>query len=133
VSERLTTIEVTHDVIREGPADRAALDRVAALLERVDYKPGHRWYVRREQDVVLVYLEARVPNAYYPKQLITRVSYHAFPDVLFEHALTPEEFFFGGLRSLIREFELHEADEFFKVDGKALYDPHLEPAERPKL
>lgn len=101
--------------------------KVATLLERFDYKPGHVLVVRRRGFMdTQVMLEALVPDAYRPEHKIRRVSLHNFPDPILDPDLVDDvdREFWRGMYALVHEFETHEMDEFFVVDGKRPYDPH---------
>jgi hypothetical protein len=69
-------------------------------------------------------IRAVLPNAYRPTETVT-VDVHStlppIPDVDYLHR---------WLIWRICRIESHEAREFFRVDGKPLFDPHAEHADR---
>lgn len=121
---------------------------VRALLSRLTYKPGFRIWLEVGSYELIFYFEHQVPNAdrKYEVQVVGGV-YETIPvDVL--HSSIPSHASVGRmvkldcllLRSMnekallywlfqqIDILEDHEQEEFFRIDGKTLIDPHPEKA-----
>jgi hypothetical protein len=94
-------------------------------LARITYKPGWRFlaYAGEWEGPHLV-IQADLPDAYNPGQTVV-VDIHSmlppFRDVAGLHA---------WLAWRLGRIEIHEMREFFRVDGKPIFDPHAPGAER---
>lgn len=95
-------------------------------LKRIEYKPNARIKLgpRRFDDMMRepigIVVEVDVPDSYDPEQIVTIVHERFLPYMHkddFDH-------FVVWMRMLLHSVEMHEADEFFKVDGKRRFDPH---------
>jgi hypothetical protein len=99
--------------------------QVQAELERVTYKPG--WtitcYDGRHEGQHLT-IRADLPDACNPGDTVTiqvETALPPIPDVDYLHA---------WLIWRLCRIESHEAREFYRVDGKPVFDPHAPYAER---
>lgn len=95
-----------------------------ALLARITYKPGTRCDIGPAYDYVLIRITHSVLdacNAADPTPI--PVANHLRLDSL-EH-LT-ERHVLQFIESAYRSFEQHEVDEWLKLDGKHINDPHPE-------
>jgi hypothetical protein len=90
---------------------------VDAEITRYSYKPG--WRIERLNQHALL-LTAKVEDSYEPGRFIKVAHVQPFNEYLAE---TPE-----GLRRtikhLLKTYEEHEFDEWFRYDGKLIDDPH---------
>jgi hypothetical protein len=91
--------------------------KMDAEIARYSYKPG--WRIERFNQYSLL-LTARVENSYEPGMFIEVAHIRPFNEYLTE---TPE-----GLRHavkyLLKSYEEHEFDEWFRYDGQLIDDPH---------
>lgn len=95
------------------------------LLNSITYKPGVSlgWkFVHDDptssREVLVLTLDAAVLNADKPGETTTLHAQRMIP-----FKITPDELI-GEVYMMLREFELHELGEWFKVDGVKIYDPH---------
>lgn len=94
-------------------------------LQRLSYKPG--WHISiyegawEGQHIVI---RTSVPDAYNPGSEV----------VLDVHSMLPPQDSVASLHRWIAwrlgRLEVHEMREFFRRDGKAIFDPHAEFADR---
>jgi hypothetical protein len=97
-----------------------------AELERVSYKPGWEfraydgaWHGQHLQ------IRCEVENTYRPGETVP-LDIHV---VLVGGFESPAQFHRWLLKRIV-EAEVHEAREFFKVDGQIVFDPHVDGADR---
>lgn len=98
---------------------------IQAELRRVTYQPGwsiHVYDGRHEGQHAVITTD--VPDAYNPDQTV-RLGIHSplppIPDVAYLHA---------WMVWRLERIASHEVREFYRVDGKCVYDPHAEFADR---
>jgi hypothetical protein len=101
--------------------DRESVERT---VSRFTYKPGCRFVVGQRYEGIDISLHAKVPDALNPK---TVIPVHIWRTLDRWQCLrfTDAEVKFT-VQSLVREFELHEIDEWLKFDGEHVRDPHPE-------
>lgn len=93
-------------------------------LTRVSYRPGWTFKLYpHEHEGTWIAIEFEVVDAYHPDKMQRQCVRSPIPAFL----ETPEEFHRWLLWRLIRQ-EIHEAGEFYRVDGKVFRDPHREGA-----
>lgn len=90
-------------------------ERLKVLLEHFTYKPKWRFSLVREGLLISII----APNTDNPEQMIEvnlsrGIPSFVHPDFPWEHWLLDQ----------IMEIERHEAQEFFKIDGIKVFDPH---------
>lgn len=100
-------------------------DEIEATLRRVSYKPGWRFTVddRMHDDEVTIVLQHDTPDVNDPENIITVTT---LTRGLRETYSNEEILLRGVVPKLIRQMEYHEIDEWFKIDGKHVRDPHPE-------
>lgn len=108
----------------------SAGERAERLLGRVTYRPGMRLEVH--QDVMhgaLTLVTTRmVENTYQPGQMIRVNTMDPIPGFLVAHD-GMEDHFYRWLRETIHRIEMHEADEFLRIDGVMRWNPHANDPE----
>ena len=108
---------------------------MTTLLEHLTYKPGYRFRFRArplpQGDDVELYVEADVPDSEKPTHTVPahlrtvkllhrhRWSHH-------EVAMFDRDQFLWTVRSFLVEMEVHEVDEWFRLDGAPVHEPHPE-------
>lgn len=107
--------------------------RIRALLERIQYRPGWRIEMPADRferhEVLELLVIAEVPDTYHPER-IGKVA-HRRPITTREMAdHLPDRELLLMIREQLHEVERHEADEWLLVDGRRIFDPHADPAER---
>lgn len=96
---------------------------LAALVEHVSYKPGWSFSCRfddDDQECVTVNIQARLPCSRRPGREVTLFRMFT-ADLRSSHLL---EDFPQRLFDQVARMELHEAEEWFTVDGVRPLDPH---------
>lgn len=119
--ENASAMELT-----EVPKLTADMGIIRGWLNRVDYKDGWE-LIPYAHPYEGPYLQIKVeqPNAYPNVGTVTLKINTAIPNV----AMTTDLSFFEWLLWRLRQVEIHEVMEFFKVDGEPYRDPHdvIEP------
>jgi hypothetical protein len=104
-------------------------ERLKGLLERVTYKPGYHFRLPPfdNQDYFRLYLDAVTKDATAPGKPFM-VEYHMvnWYDRLLR--MNDHELLQCIYRMAI-DTEIHEAEEWFRIDGKHLVNPHKEQPE----
>ncbi len=88
-----------------------------SILSRVTYKPGWELTLTGDENLSLC-ITAFMEDAYNPGDRIL-VDIHSLLPPFYTEAEV-----LRWLRWRIREIEVHEVDEFLRLDGKAVFDPH---------
>lgn len=102
------------------------MNRIDRINDRVTYKPG--WKIELRQPLstpweVHLTVAGTVPDV--TTGLPTTVyGTHRLPRDVFDNL--PDDLVYDWIRGWIVEAEMHELDEFFKVDGRHFRDPHPE-------
>lgn len=113
---------------RSAPPDyynSAELDR---WLERITYRPGvsmriaHPEFLGEYSYPVTPTLQlcADVENTYRPGQRIEIIHQTLIP----QYVIETEQTFQAFVRQALINMEMHELDEWFKIDGVMVNDPH---------
>lgn len=93
-----------------------------ALLKRFKYKQGWTFELRNSGSRASeLWASWEAPDATGIRPGLIPIRASAI--VSLDHIATEREFW-QFLRNAIRKWEFHELDEFFQVDGVAIYDPH---------
>lgn len=107
--------------------DAIGFVQVKGYMDRFTYKPGYRFTVSESNDpeaAAVIRLDMDVPDSTGNDMLV-------FGGFLVPQGLT-EEGFWKWLRDhAIDYIENHEADEWFRIDGKLFRPPHGPNVERP--
>lgn len=102
---------------------------LAAVLERLHYKPGWKFSIMRntESGFMTLVVQAAVENVEAPHE---KVQINMTETV---HPEMTDDEFINTVCSAICKMEMHEVDEYFKVDGRHYREPHPElwPKGRP--
>ena len=98
-----------------SPFFNSDLRRLKAIVERITYKEG--WKIRVSFDSPTVIIEALVKDVTTGLPLVigATASFSEYDD---------EDRILYTIWAEIRNMEVHEASEWFKVDGKAIYNEH---------
>lgn len=110
---------------------------VKQLMATFDYKPGFSFHVAEDCGRVSVAIDAYVLDSrkqhkrLFPEQVNFEAQYEnpvrigRFANVP-SHILDepPYPLFWRWLRTIIHDLEMHESDEWFRVDGELMFDPH---------
>ena len=101
------------------------VDQLNHYLSRFSYKPNFKFKAYRkhiEYDLIVLDIEMTVPHrdTLDPTKVITQRAL-GFRDVP-----KNELEFAQWMREIIRHLEMHEVDEWVKMDGLRIFDPHEE-------
>lgn len=98
-------------------------DEIKAILSRCSYKEGYVFTLRYESDYrVRIGLQTPLlPDTSGAFKNGVQITFDLRIDV---GLITSEHQLFVALEELILRWEKHEAYEWFKCDGKRVYDPH---------
>jgi hypothetical protein len=101
-----------------------AKEHIDVILRHVQYKPGtsFRTFIRYEG--IDVIFEAEVPDSSYTDHKTKVQVYRHIDPWQFENISM--EFVYNVVISLVREFELHEMEEWLKFGKNHMIDPHPE-------
>jgi hypothetical protein len=93
---------------------------ISELLSRVSYRPRTQFQLLTERNVpwTTLVISMFVTDSDNLEQQSWVHMKHPIPP------LKDERSFYSWLRHTLHICEMHEADEFFKVDGIKLFDPH---------
>lgn len=101
-------------------------DRINELLARFTYKPGFKAYAEHNDFVCELVIEMQVPEARWrgigPTPMTKVMGRRIPPPESLDYDM--EDAFYEWLRREIRDLEWHELDEWFRVDGHLMFDPH---------
>lgn len=104
---------------------RLSTEQLKELASKVTYKPGWEFDIYEGKwEGQHIAIKTQVPDAYDVTKMV----------VLDVHSMLPffdaEDQFYQWLLWRITRIEVHEAREFFRVNGKVFDDPHAELAGR---
>jgi hypothetical protein len=111
--------EVSHEIVVE--AERMTVDEFVTLVSGITYKPGWKIEARREGDLAVVVLSARLPDSDSKTGAITIVNRH---EAVMPEGLQDEKHALWIVAGVMRDFELHEMDEWFRLRGARVNEPH---------
>lgn len=104
------------------------IDRAYELLDRCTYKTGYNHFSIRpeivEQQVFGARMEihAKVPDTHKPGSAPGDIVLHmGIPDL----SMLDDEAFLEFVAQALKQFEIHESEEGFRVDGVIWKNPHL--------
>ena len=112
------------------------LERLRALVSKISYKPNFRIEIttinERGMLTAAVRITAHVVDSTKPvvpvpitgsaeQPMIKIVTETPAPMLLIED---DEQLIVKMIYHMLREFETHECDEWFRFDGEVIYDPH---------
>lgn len=100
------------------------IDEIESIVDRIDYKPG--WALVLRPDQRSLQISRVVPDSRDPGRDVKVGSVHPIPPVLTQGSLNPLSVIsvVTWVKTEIRRCELHELDEFFRLDGQLVDDPH---------
>ena len=100
------------------------IDVIRRELEKVTYKKGYGFSVTQGYDDSAIRLHLVIPR------IECVDGWSQFIDITFTKTFSYQEAFISGtdemVRQLVYAWELHEADEWLKYDGKRVHEPHKE-------
>jgi hypothetical protein len=101
-------------------------------VRKFTYKPGWRIIAHREPskmapDAFVITVIAKVPNVDNPDEMIEigRPNMYTLADIA-SASYEWKDYFHHMVLALIRKIEMHEIDEWLKIDGKNFRNPHPE-------
>jgi len=109
-----------------------ARERLRQLLKRITYKPGWEFLVPtpsddRWRDVVQFFITRSVHDLSQPDSLeMPKKLTMYFGIEVYMLLITDEKWLLQYIFDCVTRFELHERDEWYKVDGKCFKEPHPE-------
>lgn len=103
--------------------DRHA-DRLLDLAARVQYRPNYQWVVGTTQGMKYPYLQIR---HWRPDSTTGEMAWGAGGKAYISQHATDSEVF-QTMLGLAKSYEEHEVREFFNVDGKRPFGPHIDTA-----
>ncbi|MGH3217233.1 MAG: hypothetical protein ACRDPY_00645 [Streptosporangiaceae bacterium] len=100
----------------------AAYSLLVELMDRISYKPGYEFALERVKgDVARVSLTCNtLPNSYEPTATIGLTIMNGINLRTIATAADALQAF----AAVVARFELHETAEFFKCDGRTIFDAH---------
>lgn len=101
-----------------GPMTAEDANRIRKLLSRITYKKDWRFVIMEKNDHALVQLQTIVPDS------TTGVLYNNNGRPLPMCAEMDDGFIIDLAFELVKEFEMHEQAEIFRLDGVDVYYPH---------
>lgn len=105
-------------------------DEAMAILRGVTYKPEFRLRFRKGRDWIVMTMEVDRPDVRDPSNVGPLVME---ANVEYRLAGSRVDSILYQVRENLRRFELHECDEWIKLDGKTVWDPHKDPARDMRL
>jgi hypothetical protein len=96
------------------------------ILRKISYKPGVRVRVRKSQYGAEFRINEQVTCSRTGKK-IKRSAFACVPLNQCRAAPDPEGYVIEWVRSFLKDYETHEVDEWLKVGGKMIFDPHAAP------
>jgi len=109
------------DGIAPAYDQRALVDRVGALVDRVSYRDGYRWIVDTTPGMKYPYLQI----AHWRPDAVTGVEAWGQGDKAYISAHATDSEIFQTMLGLAKAYEEHEVREFFLIDGKRPFGPHI--------
>lgn len=103
--------------------DHSGLDKkLKRWARRIQYKPNWRIYATHEYKYIKIHIEFDTPCADRPQTMTTIAGDYMELD----STLLAQDFnlFQAYIHSKIRHLEMHELDEWFRVDGERTREPH---------
>ncbi len=97
-------------------------DQLRQFLTRITYKPGSSFRVSDsylDVGAIELILEMRVPNTHPPHDVVSIRTGR-----IVDWPPVSERDFLDLVRAVVHQFELHEADEWLRLDGKIAFNPH---------
>lgn len=107
--------------------ESASLNAFAELLSRITYKPNIRLELTDNTLMLagpMLVVSSKVPNAYNPDEMIGVGFNTQIPEYLL--AVNDAKQMTKWIFARIMEWERHEAQEWFKVDGRVFDNPHTD-------
>jgi hypothetical protein len=95
------------------------IDEFIALVSKITYKPGCKIFAQREGDAVRLRIEATLPDSSLGTPRCFEFSQWLWPDWI-----GSEKEALHVVAGHVREFEMHEMDEWLKLDGARVKEPH---------
>ena len=104
-----------------------ALEIVKAIVSRIDYKPDFKIDVYGTYDVsIRVIFKRPVPDSNNPSQVAPQIFSRDYTPELVLSMKDPYEYILRDLIHSIQQMEMHEMDEWLRVDGVRVREPHPE-------
>jgi hypothetical protein len=98
-----------------GESGATVIDQIRQELKKITYKPGYEFTADNYGGTILITVTTPyLKNANGGNDVFISIRHeycHSMPLSI-------------AVRNLVRELELHEVDEWLKVDGKRIREPH---------
>ncbi len=105
------------------------IQEVEGHLKRLSYKPGWSFEVYQGKwEGAHIVINTEIDDSYNPGEMVVLDIHSRLPRVAMQNTDTLEDW----LAERLAVIEVHEMREFFKRDGKPVFNPHEEFAERDK-
>jgi hypothetical protein len=101
------------------------------LLRKLTYKPGWRFWLRRvdwmlSSNTLLFEIRFQAQNSNNPEESLKFAREIVIPEHWLEFYSGDEQFWRHWLRAQIMDAEMHELDEWLRIDGIMMNNPHDE-------
>ena len=93
------------------------------------YREGNPWTPLDERWDTFIVIRAEVPDIYNPEKTIQITGRYHFPLEHLFYAKAPEQVLIERIHWWVWDMEKHESDEWFRVDGVAVFNPHKTESE----
>lgn len=110
----------TYDFLPNAVRNDASI--LKGILKNFTYKPGWKFRLEDFGSFLVLCIDAEVPCTDEPGRMINIRFRENFDPLV--HRAMDERAWMRWLRERILDVEKHEIDEFFKVDGVKVFDPH---------
>lgn len=126
-------------IVRDLDPALAGLAAFEALVERISYRPGYILRVTHRPPMLRVVAE--LDDSYHPGQRLEVAMHFPVPDFLLEQwgiraapgAVHAEGEMVRWVRRALGWHELHERDEWLRLDGMRPFDPHADDPDGTRL
>lgn len=101
-------------------------EEIDTFFKRIKYKPHWEFKVKYERAVIQTLVPDSNTNIPYYRETTFPLPIALFYNSKFDK----EKFLIHWIKIIITEIELHERDEYFRLDDKLVFDPHDDNGER---
>lgn len=106
----------------DGGVDALTFEEIDTVLRKITYKPGWKlsWELMRTYSVVLM-ISADIEDSFNPGQMGKIGFREPLPRC---QSIANRDHLLQLVRAVLGKIELHERDEWLKIDGIVIFDPH---------
>lgn len=101
-------------------------EEIEKFFKRIKYKPNWEFKVKHERAVIRTLVTDSITSTPYYRE----VGFPLPTNLLYDLKFNKEKFLVHWIKTIITEIELHERDEYFRLDDKLVFDPHDNNGER---